>query len=124
MDNSYNFSDLEDLVPTFNNFSDCTEYFYNEIGKLDDVPVLLPKEKKKLKKVVMNLFYKHIGLIKMKDNVQQKKEIASVNKTLSDLRNIKKNAKKLASYKSHVKLPPPENDDKKLLADADFYENE
>ncbi len=128
MDKQNTFENVQDLVPTFSDFAECTEYFYNELGKLEYVSELTTRDKKKLKKVIMALFSKHLGLIKMKETVQQKKEIAEVNKTLSDLNSITKNMsrknKSLKEGKSIVTLPLADDEAQKLLPNGNEIEGE
>ena len=71
----------------------------------------------------MSLFHKHLGLLKTKDKAQRKKEIASVNKTLAELRNVKRNTNARIPINSAKQLPPTENVDKKLLTGEVESEN-
>ncbi len=123
MHNEDNLDNIQDLVPIFADFKECTEYFYDELGKLEEVPNLTNRDRKKLKKCIMSLFHKHLGLLKTKDKAQRKKEIASVNKTLAELRNVKRNTNARIPINSAKQLPPTENVDKKLLTGEVESEN-
>ena len=122
MEKLSNLDDLPDLVPTFEQFSECTEYFYEELGKLDQVPNLTTRDRKRLKKSIMFLLNKHLGLLKTKYNVEREKETASVQETMNQLHSYKKNMS--LKNKSLKQLPSSSSQEKKLLPETTNTENE
>lgn len=62
-------------IQQFNDLAECTEYFYDELGKLNSVKEkghLNKKEIKKLHNIVMNSFLSVMGNLKFKADVSNK----------------------------------------------------
>lgn len=51
----------------FNDFAECTDYYYEELGKLSQVPEITKREKKKLKKIIKASLFASIKVLKTEE---------------------------------------------------------
>lgn len=51
----------------FDDFSQCTDYYYEELGKLSQVPELTKREEKRVKKVIMNSMFASFKVLKKEE---------------------------------------------------------
>ena len=73
---------------SFDDLCDCTEYYYEELGKLDafaaEKAELSKKEKKRIHSIIMKFFYYDLNIVDKKRNTEKfidKTELKEFNKT-------------------------------------------
>lgn len=77
----------------FEDLEDCTEYYYNEFGKLSQVPILNNKEKKHIKNILTKQLFENLKLLSKRDITQRsivKEKIKEVKKELKEYRTVQK----------------------------------
>ncbi len=59
-------------MAVFNDLSEATEYYFNELGKLEDAPCLTEKERKKLKNLLVKRLFASVDSAVFQDKTQTK----------------------------------------------------
>ncbi|MBR2970026.1 MAG: hypothetical protein IKC49_03125 [Clostridia bacterium] len=102
------FDDLDIESPEFGTLDQCTQYYLDEIGKIDK-SALYDKEKKALHKYMMSRLHKGLKTMKRLDDTQHAVVNTQIDSTHQKLRNYQKELKSSENVsKNHQK------DDKKL----------
>ena len=63
----------------FGDLAECTEYYYNELGKLSQAPEITEKQRRKLRKWIVNSMNESIKLL-----IKQQSQINEISKTVQD----------------------------------------
>lgn len=111
------FEDIPDVLPSFEDLAQCTDYFYDEFGKLDESG-MDERSIKKMRKFLKELFYKALKNIKVKNNLQNKIDSAQLQNINSNLKISKKEFKqdnKLLSNKNSKILIEQQSDEEYLI---------
>ncbi len=99
------------ILEKFEKIEDCTDYFFNEISKMDEVSNLTRREKRKLKKFLMKQLWANLNNLRNAGEVQRE---ISASKTKSILgkfkQSIKENEKvKISSEAKQMLTYPKDN---------------
>lgn len=128
--------DLEDIgtiTQEFSTLDECTDFYYDEFGKLSQVPLITNRERKNIKKVIYKQFGSNLKAMSERDKLQRnisKAKVDAVKKDLKDYKaNIKNNAPQIET-KTAAKLPAPKDEVKMIegqvevesLNNGDIYE--
>ena len=112
------FEDIPDVLPNFDDLAQCTDYFYDEFGKLDESG-MDDRSIKKMRKFLKELFYKALKNIKVKNNLQNKIDSAQLQNINSNLKISKKEFKQdhklLSNKNSNILI---EQSDEEYLIDT------
>ena len=112
--------DLEDIgtiTQEFSTLDECTDFYYDEFGKLSQVPLITNRERKNIKKVIYKQFGSNLKAMSERDKLQRNITKAKVDAVKKDLKDYKANIKNTTTQiatKAVVKLPAPKDETKKL----------
>jgi len=117
MNNKQNLEDIGTITQEFSTLDECTDFYYDEFGKLSQVPLITNRERKNIKKVIYKQFGSNLKAMSERDKLQRNISKAKVDAVKQDLKdykaNIKNNTiqiepktinKKLPAQKEEVKL--------------------
>lgn len=112
--------DLEDIgtiTQEFSTLDECTDFYYDEFGKLSQVPLITNRERKSIKKVIYKQFGSNLKAMSERDKLQRNITKAKVDAVKKDLKDYKANIKNTTTQietKAVVKLTAPKDETKKL----------
>lgn len=73
------------LDPIFTDFAEATEYYYNEIGKLQQIDVDR-KTERRLRRIILNRMFSALGLIDKKEDFRINEESRGLKDTANKLK--------------------------------------
>ena len=133
MNNKQDLEDIGTITQEFATLDECTDFYYDEFGKLSQVPLITNRERKNIKKVIYKQFGANLKAMSERDKLQRNISKAKVDAAKQDLKEYKANLKTNSpqiSTKSTNKLPAPKEDVKLIegqvevesLNNGDIYE--
>ena len=106
------FDEIPNLTPTFNDFAECTDYYYNEYGKLEQSSMEI-KRIKKMRKRIDKMFDlslksldKQLNVQKDLDNQNLKEIKANIKITKKEFSKDYKQSLSDANKKQLINVPP------------------
>lgn len=117
MNKNQSLENIGTITQEFSTLDECTDFYYDEFGKLSQVPLITNSERKSIKKVIYKQFAYNLKAMSERDKLQRnitKAKVEVVKKDLKDYKaNIKNNNRQI-EVKSTVKLPAPKEETKKI----------
>ena len=113
--------DLEDIgtiTQEFLTLDECTDFYYDEFGKLSQVPLITNRERKNIKKVIYKQFGFNLKAMSEKDKLQRnisKAKVDAVKQDLKDYKSSIKNSTSQIDNKTKSKTLPAPKEEVKLL---------
>lgn len=104
--------EFQPIAIQFSDLADCTEYFYNELGKLDSV-AMTKREYKKLHKLIMRNFFASLAILKQRQSLQTEVDKFTISNYKEELKNAQKaihpkNTLKNVDESKKIELSKPE----------------
>jgi len=108
--------EFQAIAIQFSDLADCTEYFYNELGKLDSVSIG-KREYKKLKKIIMKNFFASLAILKQRQSLQTEVDKFAIDTYKAGLAKAKQELHPSMLSKVKTALKKTENEPEKLTLD-------
>lgn len=117
MNKTQDLENIGTITQEFATLDECTDFYYDEFGKLSQVPLITNRERKNIKKVIYKQFGANLKAMSDRDKLQRNISKARVEAVKQDLKEYKANKKnsvsqiaptvkanKLSAPKEEVKL--------------------
>ena len=109
--------DIGTIAQEFSTLDECTDFYYDEFGKLSQVPLITNRERKSIKKVIYQQFGSNLKAMSERDKLQRNITKAKVDAVKKDLKEYKANIKNTTPQietKAANKLPAPKDEVKMI----------